>query len=696
MSRSDLPPTGSTTTATPLAPPPLPVPPAPPLEEPSEARPAPPSYTIQSQYGTTAAGADIWQASHGTEAEDRRPLLLRQAQLINHRTPEQTDRIRKSAIQLSKLQHPNIPPFLRADWQGDRILTVQVTPAGQPLHRLTGEPSLSFLHNFIHSTLDILIYLQSCNPLVSHRELCPQNLWTTSSGQASLLNFRINGEKRPDEQFSSVTAFVAPEILAASQPHPSTDLYSFGLTLIALIGQLQPDQVQQLRSTEGRIAFQRFIPVTYSLEFIRWIETLVQAHLRDRFPNAAAAFNAFEDLSLARRPGLTLKPTHLVLVAQQLNESLTHSLIIRNRIPDTNLEGQWQVLASDLPSDFPDFPSDLPQNPSQNLTQHPSQDPSQNPVSSANPDPSRASPTKHPLPLRSLPAWLHIEPRSFKGNDITSRLTISTRTLRSNQTFRLTLVLTSNAEGPPILLPLEVRTAQFQWQPLPWKSLGLVAMAAFFGGTIAAHTIGEFGLLGWGSLATSLVLGSMLGGALRASNVEAIIRYSGLLALIGMAYGTIMTGANHAGEVGLVGYIVGAVLGIALGFLVNLCQRQHRNLGASAPLAWGMAGLVAIVAALWGIQWIQPLPKRFDLGELSMLGLNLTKLSPPGLPQVLLQGSSWLLGGLILYSVGRELLRWSRHRRSEAGRLCASQMRAKPAQRGPKSRNFARGLADRR
>ncbi len=604
---------------------------------------APPGYHIQQQYGTTATGSAIWQANHSTQTD--RALFLREAQLIAHRTAEQTDRIRTTTHQLAKLSHIGIPPIRGTHWRGDRILTAQLIPEGQSLQDLASDDNLSptFLKTLIHSSLDALIYLQNRSPFVSHRELCPQNIWVTPAGQVSLVNFRINGEKRPDETCPKVTAFVAPEILASSQPQLSSDLFSFGLTLIALISQIQPKQVQQMRKTDGRFGFQRFMPVTYSLDFIRWLETLVQFNHTDRFPNAAAALRAFDHCVIERRPGLDIKTSPIILVSRHLNDGLTYNINIRNRIPDTQLEGKWQLAI--------ETPHPLPKG-------------------------QKTRQSKHQLkPSKPLPDWINIKPRHFKSNDLSCCVFVDTQRLTANQSFRVTLALFSNTEEPPILIPVEITTARFQWKPLPLLDMTLVAIAAFLGGTIATQSIGSYGLLGWGSLVMGLVLGSMLGGAIRAGNTDAIIRYATFLSGIGMAYGTVMNGAPHVGEVGTIAYIIGGVWGIVLGFVVNLCQRHYRDRGGNTMIAWMMAGFVAIAAALWGVHLTHSLPDQFALGELTMIGLELPKLSVPGLPQAMLYGSTTAIGGFILFCLGREVTRWIGYRQAEEGRLMGSPRR---------------------
>lgn len=628
---------------------------------------APAGYTIGHPCGSTATGAAIWQAH--SDRNRQRSLLLREAHLIPHRNPEQSDRIREAANQLTQLRHSSIPPIRTITWQGDRLLSAQVMPAGQSLQGYIsngishGEArdnklTLTFLQTLIHSILDVLIYLQNRTPPVSHREICPQNLWVNDQGQASLVNFRLNGEKRPDQASACITAFVAPEILAAGPAQPSSDLYSLGLTLIALVCQMQPKQIQQMRTTKGRFGFQRFVPVTYSLDFIHWLETLVQVEHSDRFPHATAALQAFNGMVLERRPSIDIQVAPIILGARHLNESLTHRLSIRNRIPDTHLEGKWQLAIATPSSAANDNNNgDSASHSTSNSATH---------STSHNASNSARSLTKPP---QSFPSWLSIEPRQFKTNDLTCHLSVDTHHLRANQTFRVTLSLISNADCSPILIPLEVHTAQFQWNPLPWRYMILVAIAAFMGGSIATRLVHEFGFLGWGSLGMSLILSSMLGGAIRASNVDAIIRYSGMVSLVGLSYGTVMNGNPHVGEVGMVAYIIGAVWGIVLGFVVSLCQHHHRNRGVGTMVTWMLASLVALMAALWGIHWTQPLPSQFDLSELSMIGVDLTTISMPGLPQTLLYGSSYGLGGLILVFLGGEVSRWIRYHQAEHSRL---------------------------
>ncbi len=145
------------------------------------------------------------------------------------------------------------------------------------------------------SLLDVLIYLQSRQPPVIHRDLKPSNillapnfsLENPESHQVYLVDFGSVRTATPqaNQTFTIVGTYgyMAPEQFGG-QAFPATDLYSLGITLLALHTGKQPADFPQ---TNLKIQFEA--SVALSPTFTRWLQKLIEPSLDKRFTSALIA-----------------------------------------------------------------------------------------------------------------------------------------------------------------------------------------------------------------------------------------------------------------------------------------------------------------------------------------------------------------------------------------------------------------------
>ncbi|HEY9836595.1 MAG TPA: hypothetical protein V6D27_06830, partial [Vampirovibrionales bacterium] len=253
-----------------------------------------------------------------------------------------------------------------------------------------------------------------------------------------------------------------PEQLLNRQLSAASDLYGLGATLICLLTGTPSVAIAQLVDEDYRIQFKHLTPKV-SWRWIEWLETMVQPNPANRFPDAATALAALEPIYVVRTPEVHLSQTHITTTASTLGEQMTHTLSIKNPVPDTQLRGKWQVVP---------HPQDPPH-----------------------------SPDAH--------AWISFSPAQFKKNRSEIQIKIDTRQLRANQTYQRELLLEHNGMPNPIKIPLEITTAPIpiSTQKLPYSSLGLLFLAAGAGGMLALHSIATpiaialSGFLAWAGLA---------------------------------------------------------------------------------------------------------------------------------------------------------------------------------------------------
>ncbi|KAB8314904.1 serine/threonine protein kinase [Tolypothrix campylonemoides VB511288] len=319
---------------------------------------------------------------------------------------------------LQGLNHPGIPRYLGAFETQDGFCLVQ---------EYKNAPTLAVPRSFepeeikriAVKVLEILVYLQNRIPPVIHRDIKPENILVDDQLNVYLIDFgmsRIGSQEvSASSVFQGTPGFMPPEQIY--QPKLASDLYGLGATLICLLTGTRSTAIQDLTDEDNRylIHFRHLLP-RLSLRFISWLEKMVQPSLRTRFANAQTALEALIPLDVIRAPGIELSPSALEFRANRLGERLTQTITVENPIPDTVLEGTWEVTA---------HPQDPPH-----------------------------TPDAH--------AWISVEPIEFACNHTVCHIQVDTSKLMADQLYQRQLLLRTNAY--PEIYPLTVRV---QTAPLP-------------------------------------------------------------------------------------------------------------------------------------------------------------------------------------------------------------------------------------
>lgn len=148
------------------------------------------------------------------------------------------------------------------------------------------------------SLLDILDYLHSFQPPVIHRDLKPSNILLTnrsgnSVGEVYLVDFgSVQNVATKDSGTMTVvgTYGYMPMEQFGGKTVPASDLYSLGATLIYTIAGRHPTDLPQ---EDGKIQ----LPVNnLSKSFQRWLETMTETSLKNRFSDVRTAKSALTQL----------------------------------------------------------------------------------------------------------------------------------------------------------------------------------------------------------------------------------------------------------------------------------------------------------------------------------------------------------------------------------------------------------------
>jgi hypothetical protein len=192
--------------------------------------------------------------------------------------------------------------------------------------------------------------------------------------------------------------------------------------------------------SNNRLQFQHRMS-GFSVEFIQWLEQMVQLDPNRRFPNADEALKVLHSLYITRSPAVKLSQCVLEFRATRLIEKLTRTLVIENSVPETILEGHLQV----------------------------------------------ASNSKDPPHTPDTHAWIAIAPKNFKTNQVQCQIKVDTSKLKANSVYKRWILLHTNAALDPFKIQVQVHTASIPKETstsstipeLPYLSLLLLLIPAF-------------------------------------------------------------------------------------------------------------------------------------------------------------------------------------------------------------------------
>jgi len=453
---------------------------------------------------------------------------------------------------LRSLNHPGIPRYLDSFETAQGFCMVQEYKNAKSFASARSfEPEA--IKQIAINILEILVYLQNLVPAVIHRDLKPENILVDEEMNVYLVDFglaRIGGGEASLSSIASGTfGFMPPEQLYNRQLTNATDLYGLGATLICLLTQTASNKIETLIDETGKISFHNLIPSHLSLRWVKWLETMIQPSFADRYLNAAAALEVIKTIDITRSPAVKIVPLGLELKATYLGEKLTQTFKVINDIPDTLLEGNWEV--------------------------------------APHPNDNRRSASSH--------TWIYIQPAQFSNNHAECQVTVDTSKLMADKNYERQILLRSNASEDTKTLSLKVKTASLTSQKLPWRSLLVLFGIALVGGLIASLIIGDTGKLAkfaWIGLTIGLTIGSIggLGGAF--GSLPVFINTFWIVFILRFLF----FGSDF-------GYFIGLIVGGTAGYIIRNNFGKSLSQGFFSLLSGVLssAGMISLLTAGLGI-----------------------------------------------------------------------------------------------
>jgi len=515
-------------------------------------------YQIEKELGHNRAGGRVTYLA--TDTSKQQLVVIKQFQFAKLGSSWQSYDMYDREVQLLKeLNHPGIPRYLDAFQTQDGFCMVQEYKQAVSL-----ATSRSFnpdeIKQIAIAALEVLVYLQNRIPPVIHRDLKPENVLVDEVGNVYLIDFGFarvgEGEVGVSSVVKGTLGFMPPEQLFNRQLSEASDLYGLGMSLICLLTNTKSDRIGDLVDISYRVSFKHLVP-KLNVHWVNWLEKMVDPRLKDRFPNAVAALAAIPT-SPVRPPEAQFSQTTLAFTASRRGELLTQMVNITNPIPETLLEGQWEVAS------------------------HPH-------------DPSS-----------EVYRWITIEPQTFASNQVKCQITVNTSRLMSGKTYHRRLLLHANTLAKTYCLNVQIQTARL---PVPGYllSYGLLGLlGAFFTGLSWLTSCFVFVLGTLAGSVESAEVGTLVGGAVGLEVASWLMRSSGWhfgvvsSTLLAAILGSIVVAQIFSGAVETVTSSA-AMLGVGLGVISGAISGIALNLAIMKMLVRGNQKLLAILLVLFTV-----------------------------------------------------------------------------------------------
>jgi len=247
-------------------------------------------------------------------------VALKEVSLQGSQSWKLIELFEREVAMLKQLDHPAIPRYVDSfvvDQKQDRLYYLAQTLA-------EGRTLTAWIESGWRCTeaeaqavaiqlLEILSYLQRCDPPIIHRDIKPLNIIRSEDGQIFLVDFGAVGHTYHNTFMRGSTVvgtfgYMAPEQFRG-QACTATDLYSLGATLLYLLTRRSP---ADLPAQQLKVDFRS--KVLLSDGFADWLAQLIEPSLRHRFASAKVALTTLARLQQAESQdqGL-LKPALKIL-----------------------------------------------------------------------------------------------------------------------------------------------------------------------------------------------------------------------------------------------------------------------------------------------------------------------------------------------------------------------------------------------
>lgn len=374
---------------------------------------------------------------------------------------------------LYDLNHPGIPVYLKVCPTKSGLAIIreykEATSLAEPRDFQPKE-----IKKIAISLLEILVYLQEQETPIIHRNIKPENILIDEELNVFIIDFGwpvIDAKGASKNSKAGSQGFMPREQSSNKELTKSTDIYGLAVSLLCALSKTPSTQTKSLTGVDGRFNILGVIPNNISTAFVEWLEKMLQPYPKTRYPDAATALEALNQVDVLRSPEPVFDQDFLEFKATEYGEKITQIVRVTNDIPDTVLQGNWQIA----------------------------------------PHPQERKNSK------GLPNWISFNPRTIKKNKVECKITIDTSKLMANEIYEREFFLKTKSSSTNPSLTISVETPPLLSQQFPRIPLILLLLAAVAGGYFCGFICdGRFlniisAELGYRGLLLGLAVGALSG-----------------------------------------------------------------------------------------------------------------------------------------------------------------------------------------
>jgi serine/threonine protein kinase len=260
----------------------------------------------------------------------QRLIALKELGGFSARDPAAVERFLRESQTAGSLNHPNIVTVYEAFEDGGTPYIAMELVEGGSLRPLIGELSLPRVARVLEDLLAAIGYAGKAQ--IVHRDVKPENTLITKDGRVKVTDFGIakaaaSGQRGLTSEGMTVGTpeYMSPEQALGKGVGPPSDLYSIGcMTYEMLTGRLPFTAETQgallVSHVSEPVPDVREVDPMIPESIAQWVARMTEKDPDDRFPDAAAAWEAFEEAVLEFvgplwRRDATLEPASLIDVS---------------------------------------------------------------------------------------------------------------------------------------------------------------------------------------------------------------------------------------------------------------------------------------------------------------------------------------------------------------------------------------------
>jgi serine/threonine protein kinase len=239
----------------------------------------------------------------------QRLVALKELGGFQARDPAAVERFLRESRLAGSLNHPNIVTvFEHFEEAGMPYIAMELVEGGS-LRPLIGELSLPRVARVLEDVLAAAGHAGKAG--IVHRDIKPENILITKDGRVKVADFGIakgaaaSGQQGLTSEGMTVGTpeYMSPEQALGKNVTPQSDLYSIGcMTYEMLTGRLpftgETQGALLVKQVSEPVPDVREVDPLIPESVARWVATMTEKDPDDRFPDAAAAWDAFEEAVL--------------------------------------------------------------------------------------------------------------------------------------------------------------------------------------------------------------------------------------------------------------------------------------------------------------------------------------------------------------------------------------------------------------